>query len=433
MSNHTEPVTVERLDVPLDLIDPDPDNRSTELDDAFVESVRQHGVLNPILLKPTDDGRYRLIAGERRYLAAGRAGLATIPATVRQADEQTAAVWQAVENLHRQDLNPSEEARQVARIMAAGMRQKALAAALNKPLSWVRARLALVALPVEVQAATDAGVFEPSDALTFAKHADRADVIDAVLHDNYRSGSDLAWRLQRAERQLDAEAAYVATVARCVEAGWTVHEGPDPATAYQGTKRLNHIGLYGDEADAHQAETCHLVTISRGSGDPQVVAWCTAPKRHRAQGASPIKTPARPKPDTNDAERERVKAERAAKAHRAAFAVEAINARLRSRDLTEFVLPVLFDTAGQTELTAAAKLLGIEPVQAAHGGHKDHATPLREWAAESTSNLTRAMLAVAYSLAAERAAGGVSWSTVATDALTAWLDSLGYQPETSDE
>lgn len=430
MSKQTQTETVQRLDVPLDLIDPDPENRPADLNDAFVESVQQHGVLQPVLLKPTDDGRYRLIAGERRYSAAARVGLATIPATIRVADEATAAVWQAVENLHRQDLRPSEEARQVARIMAAGMKQKALAAALNKPLSWVRARLALVALPVEIQEATDAGVFEPSDALTFAKHAERPEVIDTVLNDNYRSGADLAWRLQRAEQKLDAEAAYAATVARCVEAGWTVHEGHDPAQVYQGTKRLSDIGLNGDDVEAHASESCHLVTVTRISGEPQVVAWCTSPKRHRARGDSKIKTPPRTKPEASDPVRERVKAAKVAKAHQAAFAVEAINARLRSRDVTEFVLPVLFDTAGQTELTAAAKLLGVEPVRFEHSNQPDYASPLREWAAESASNLTRAMLAVAYSLATER---GLWGHPMASDALAAWLDRLGYEPDTTGD
>ena len=70
----------------------------------------------PILVTPTDDGRYRLIAGERRYRAALAAGHSTIPASIRTADDATAAVWQAVENLARLDLTPSQEARQVARM-----------------------------------------------------------------------------------------------------------------------------------------------------------------------------------------------------------------------------------------------------------------------------------------------------------------------------
>ena len=104
----------------------------------------------PILVTPTDDGRYRLIAGERRYRALIAAAHATIPASIRTADESTVAVWQAIENLARVDLTPSPEARQTARIMAAGMKQKALAAGLNRPPSRVRDHLAIVGLQTAV-------------------------------------------------------------------------------------------------------------------------------------------------------------------------------------------------------------------------------------------------------------------------------------------
>ena len=67
MTDTTPPDRVEQIAV--DLIDPDPDNRPAVLDDAFVASVAQHGVLMPILVTEADDGRYRLVAGERRYRA----------------------------------------------------------------------------------------------------------------------------------------------------------------------------------------------------------------------------------------------------------------------------------------------------------------------------------------------------------------------------
>ena len=66
--NNTD--SIDRVEpIAVDLIDPDPDNRPAVLDDAFLASVAQHGVLMPILVTPTDDGRYRLVAGERRYRA----------------------------------------------------------------------------------------------------------------------------------------------------------------------------------------------------------------------------------------------------------------------------------------------------------------------------------------------------------------------------
>jgi ParB family chromosome partitioning protein len=78
--------------------------------DSLTASVRELGVLQPILVRPAEDGAYALIAGERRWRAAKRAGLQTIPAIVRHADDATSLEQALVENLHREDLNALEEA-----------------------------------------------------------------------------------------------------------------------------------------------------------------------------------------------------------------------------------------------------------------------------------------------------------------------------------
>ena len=106
-----------------------------------------------------------------------------------------------------------------------------------------------------------------------------------------------------------------------------------------------------------------------------------------------------------------------------AFAREAIEARLRRRDITDFVLPALFACAGRTELTEAAKLLGVvSPARSTSRGPRDWAGPFNAWAAESQANLTRAMLAIAY---VQGAAAG-AWRPGAKEALAGWLDRLGY-------
>jgi hypothetical protein len=343
-------------------------------------------------------------------------------------------VWQAVENLARIDLTPSQEARQTARIMAAGMKQKALAAALNRPLSWVRSRLAIVGLPTAVQDAIDAGTCEPSDALTFAKFADRPDVIDAVLADNYRSGSDLDWRLQRAAEAADNAQYRQALLDQCAQARWNVFEGYDPTSIHRGAKPLSALGI--DHVD-HVRETCHLVVISGSRHQPPDMApWCTHPRRHITKGASEVQVDERAgvvsaDDDRAAAEREAKRAAKVARARRDEFARQAIAAKLRGRDLTDFVLPVLFDVAGQTELTAAAKLLGLDPhFPQYQGGGKDYATPLRQWAAQSTANLTRAMLAIAYVHATLDATyASDTWRQTSRQAVNDWLDGLGHQPE----
>jgi ParB family chromosome partitioning protein len=77
---------------------------------SLADSIREVGVLQPILVRPAGEGRFELIAGERRWRAARRVGLQTIPALVRETDDSTALEHALVENLHRDNLNPLEEA-----------------------------------------------------------------------------------------------------------------------------------------------------------------------------------------------------------------------------------------------------------------------------------------------------------------------------------
>ena len=164
----TTSTTTTVLDIDLELIDRDDHNRTVVLDAAFVKSIATHGILQPVLAVPTDNGRYRLIAGERRVEAVPQAEHSTVPVVVRDVDDVTAGVWQAVENLHRRDLSVSEEAAACARSLGSGMTRKALAAALNRPATWVRSHLAVAGLPADVQAAIDAGRLEATDAVTLA-------------------------------------------------------------------------------------------------------------------------------------------------------------------------------------------------------------------------------------------------------------------------
>src|SRR5437899_3023470 len=77
---------------------------------SLAASIREVGILQPVLVRPAGDGSYELIAGERRWRAARRAGLQTVPAVVRPADDAVSLEQALVENLQREDLNPLEEA-----------------------------------------------------------------------------------------------------------------------------------------------------------------------------------------------------------------------------------------------------------------------------------------------------------------------------------
>jgi ParB family chromosome partitioning protein len=102
------------LDLPVGDIVPNPNQPRSHFDEDALESltgsVRELGVLQPVLVRDLGGGRYELVAGERRWRAAKRAGLVTIPAVVRESQGAASLETALVENLHRQDLNPLEEA-----------------------------------------------------------------------------------------------------------------------------------------------------------------------------------------------------------------------------------------------------------------------------------------------------------------------------------
>ena len=83
----------------------------------LADSIRMQGVIQPIVVRPTGTGSYELIAGERRWRASQLAGLDTIPAVVRELDDQTAAAISLIENIQREDLNPLEESRALQRLI----------------------------------------------------------------------------------------------------------------------------------------------------------------------------------------------------------------------------------------------------------------------------------------------------------------------------
>jgi ParB family transcriptional regulator, chromosome partitioning protein len=101
--------------LPVDLIAPNPDQPRHRFDEdalvALSESIKERGVLQPVLVRPLPAGNYELIAGERRWRAAGVAGLETMPAIVRSDTTATSLELALIENMAREDLNPIEEAR----------------------------------------------------------------------------------------------------------------------------------------------------------------------------------------------------------------------------------------------------------------------------------------------------------------------------------
>ena len=157
------------LNVPVSVIAANPEQpravfRHQELED-LMNSIREHGILQPLTVTARTGGGYELIAGERRFRAAKMLGLATVPVVVRAADNHDKLVLALIENIQREDLNPMEEARAYDRLMGEfGLTQEVVAQQVGKARSTVANTLRLLALPEEVREAIAAGVIPAGSA-----------------------------------------------------------------------------------------------------------------------------------------------------------------------------------------------------------------------------------------------------------------------------
>jgi ParB family transcriptional regulator, chromosome partitioning protein len=142
--------------ISIDRIESNPDQPRMVFDeDALHElsaSIKEHGVLQPILVRPLGDNRYQLIAGERRWRATREAGIATIPALVEEIDDDTALEISIIENLQREDLSPLEEATMFERMVQEhGYSIRKLAEKLGKDKGYLENRLRLADAPEEIR------------------------------------------------------------------------------------------------------------------------------------------------------------------------------------------------------------------------------------------------------------------------------------------
>lgn len=152
-----EPAANGLTSIPVANIEPLPGQPRTHFDeeslDSLASSIATRGVIQPIIVSPLGKGRYRLVAGERRWRAAQRARLHEIPALVRDLDQREVMALALIENLQREDLNPVEEARAYQKLSEDdGMTQAEIAKLVDKSRSHVANFQRLLALPDTVLA-----------------------------------------------------------------------------------------------------------------------------------------------------------------------------------------------------------------------------------------------------------------------------------------
>ncbi len=166
-------------EIPLDQIDPNPFQTRSQMNEEqlaeLAASITANGVVQPVLVRPLLNGRFQLIAGERRWRASELAGKATIPAILRQVSDEQAMEITIVENLQRADLNPMEQARAFERLSREfHMTQEQMAVRTGKDRATVANFLRLLRLPASVQARVESGElsFGHARALLAFEHAE---------------------------------------------------------------------------------------------------------------------------------------------------------------------------------------------------------------------------------------------------------------------
>ena len=145
-------------EVPLDQIHANPDQPRRDFDqeslEELAESLREIGIIQPITLRKMSEGDYQIIAGERRFRAAGIAGLKTIPAYIRTADDENVMAMALIENIQREDLNSMEVALACHNLLEVyNMTQEQLSSRIGKKRATIANYIRLLKLPAEIQVA----------------------------------------------------------------------------------------------------------------------------------------------------------------------------------------------------------------------------------------------------------------------------------------
>ncbi|OCW57354.1 ParB/RepB/Spo0J family partition protein [Hoeflea olei] len=237
--------------VPIEHVSRNPRNPRRSFDPADLEdlsrSIRQHGIVQPVMVRSAGADRYEIIAGERRWRAAQMAGLVDIPVLVRDVDDKTALEIAIVENVQRADLNALEEAQGYEQLIAQyGYTQNDLGEVIGKSRSHVANSLRLLKLPEEVRKMLADGVLSAGHARAIVSTSDPVALARQIV--------DGGLSVRDAERlaQKDAEQAANPAAMETKSAGAAAPKDADTLALerslsdYLGLKvQLNHKGQGG--------------------------------------------------------------------------------------------------------------------------------------------------------------------------------------------
>ncbi len=164
--------------IPVDLIQPGKYQPRTDMHETTLEelanSIKQQGIMQPIVLRPIGAGRYEIIAGERRWRATQLAGLHTIPAIIKEVSDESAIAMSLIENIQRENLNPIEEAVALKRLQDEfNLTQQEVAEAVGKSRATVTNLIRLIGLNPDVRRMLEHGDLEMGHARALLSLPDR--------------------------------------------------------------------------------------------------------------------------------------------------------------------------------------------------------------------------------------------------------------------
>jgi ParB family chromosome partitioning protein len=185
VDSEKSPVSADRL-IPIEFISRNPRNPRRFFDDSelhdLASSIRQHGIVQPVVVRTLSPNQFEIIAGERRWRAAQLAGLVEVPVVVRDVDDKTALEIAIVENVQRSDLNPLEEALGYEQLIAEyGYTQNDLGEIIGKSRSHVANSLRLLKLPEPVRDLLAAGSLSAGHARALVPTSDPSTLARAIV------------------------------------------------------------------------------------------------------------------------------------------------------------------------------------------------------------------------------------------------------------
>ena len=398
------PATAEgtAVEVSVDLIDPSPENPRSDLGDlkGLAGSIKEMGVLQPLMVRPDGD-RYQLIYGHRRLAAAKLAKRTTVPVFFAGEEDQLRDhETRLVENLHREDLSPLDEARAYQQLLALGVAngQRGLAKRIEVPQTRISRRLALLQLPAEVQEQLDSERITLNDATALTKLNDDPERLARALKDA-SAGGGIEKAVTREVNAAKKDAELQTKLDELRAAGVSVIEDAQPYSDEDGPVPLTW--LLSVDAEEHGQSNCHAATTNRWG---EIVLLCVNPQAHRNTEAAEadqaddgvdqalVEQRARERAE----QRAEWEARRQARAERRSFAASLVTKGNPADGAALAVHQWLAGSFLSVDDEAVAELLGLSPDT--YNG-KDAVDAVRAFTAKGPRNAQRAVYAIAVALA----------------------------------